>query len=633
MEDVVTFFSPDGPTMKPIQHRSFPSQRTRSWFSSRDGLLIAGVLSSVAMTGCQPPELPITEVPFESPRRVGGSSLDPRIATLMTPQALAPIMGGTLLVTSDDNTAIVADPDRDRVVVVDLVSNRVLSQINLPEGAIPGRIAEDATGKIHVILRGTGEVLSFSTRDVASATRHTVCEEPRGITFDDTTDHLLVTCRDGMLLTLDMLGNELERISVDSDDLRDIVRVGNQTIVTRFRSAELQRVADDGTLLDVVHPLSSTPLGRGGIEDGSSEVRFVPRVAWRLAQRDGLLALAHQVHQEGNQEIPVNSPGAYGGGSDGCESGIVRSRVSIFDANLNVVATHPMPGMTLPVDIALGTSGQFAVIAAGEQGVAPSVMVGNAMSPSCGSMGGLNIPGPVAVALTSTNSLLVQQRDPATLWVNGLPILLGGDERFDTGHAVFHGNAGVDLACASCHPEGGEDGHVWSFTGFGSLRTPALHGGLSQTAPFHWNGDLPTMHALMDEVFERRMGGPTMDTSQENAVTAWIDSLPVSRGREGLNIAAVERGSALFYGEAQCASCHNGALLTNNQTMDVGTGSPLQVPPLVGVSLRLPVMHNGCATTLAARFEPGCGGGEAHGHTSQLSPAQLDDLVTYLESI
>ena len=42
-------------------------------------------------------------------------------------------------------------------------------------------------------------------------------------------------------------------------------------------------------------------------------------------------------------------------------------------------------------------------------------------------------------------------------------------------------------------------------------------------------------------------------------------------------------------------------------------------------------MHNGCAATLADRFTPECGGGDNHGHTSQLNPAQQADLISYLE--
>ena len=56
------------------------------------------------------------------------------------------------------------------------------------------------------------------------------------------------------------------------------------------------------------------------------------------------------------------------------------------------------------------------------------------------------------------------------------------------------------------------------------------------------------------------------------------------------------------------------------------------MPALVGVAWRTPLMHNGCADTLRDRFGA-CGGGESHGHTSQLAPAQIDDLVAYLETL
>jgi cytochrome c peroxidase len=58
----------------------------------------------------------------------------------------------------------------------------------------------------------------------------------------------------------------------------------------------------------------------------------------------------------------------------------------------------------------------------------------------------------------------------------------------------------------------------------------------------------------------------------------------------------------------------------------------LQVPSLRAVSFRAPFMHDGCANTLADRFGT-CGGGDKHGHTSQLSVGQRDDVVAYLESL
>ena len=81
--------------------------------------------------------------------------------------------------------------------------------------------------------------------------------------------------------------------------------------------------------------------------------------------------------------------------------------------------------------------------------------------------------------------------------------------------------------------------------------------------------------------------------------------------------------------------CHDGERFTNNRSYDVGTRSDraLQVPSLVGIGYRAPFMHDGCAPTLTARFDPSCGGGEAHGSTASLGEEQIDDLVAYLESL
>jgi len=59
---------------------------------------------------------------------------------------------------------------------------------------------------------------------------------------------------------------------------------------------------------------------------------------------------------------------------------------------------------------------------------------------------------------------------------------------------------------------------------------------------------------------------------------------------------------------------------------------PSAAESLVGVSYRLPVMHDGCAETLRARFDPDCGG-DRHGNTGHLVEEQLGDLVTYPQTL
>jgi mono/diheme cytochrome c family protein len=242
---------------------------------------------------------------------------------------------------------------------------------------------------------------------------------------------------------------------------------------------------------------------------------------------------------------------------------------------------------------------------------------------------------PIAVAFAGDGSVVVQSREPAMLaFATGSNVTLSDTSRADTGHKVFHANAGGGIACASCHAEGDDDGRVWNFACTGARRTQSLQTGLRGTEPFHWSGDEVTIDALMKDVFVGRMSGPMLTIDQTTLMLNWIDGQPRPVRATPSDPAAVARGHALFNDTERvgCVSCHSGARFSNNQSMDVGTGAMFQVPSLVGIGTRGPFMHNGCAPTLRERFTPSCGGTK-HGAVDHLSPAQLSDLIAYLESI
>jgi mono/diheme cytochrome c family protein len=138
----------------------------------------------------------------------------------------------------------------------------------------------------------------------------------------------------------------------------------------------------------------------------------------------------------------------------------------------------------------------------------------------------------------------------------------------------------------------------------------------------------------MQEVFTGRMSGQPLTGAQVGAVGTWLDGQPLQPRSAPLDPQAVTRGQALFAdAKVGCLSCHSGPHLTNNATMDVGTGKAFQVPSLLGLGARAPYLHTGCAPSLAARFDGTCGGGDRHGQTSWLTPAQLGDLVAYLQTL
>jgi mono/diheme cytochrome c family protein len=306
-------------------------------------------------------------------------------------------------------------------------------------------------------------------------------------------------------------------------------------------------------------------------------------------------------------------------------------------------------GGFFPQGVSTGAAGSV-----GAADVAPPSADGGVSDPSttptapsfpstCGTVDGANptdpsvpqvVGEPVAVAYAG-DKVIIQSREPAVLAVpGGAPITLSTESRSDTGHSLFHANAGGMIACASCHPEGNEDGRVWNFACEGPRRTQSLQVGLKGTEPFHWGGDEKDFSMLVSDVFQGRMSGPQLASDQVTATLGWIDGQPRRTRTLPKDSTAVSRGKALFEDSkgAACATCHTGPGLTNNQTVDVGTGGTFQVPSLVGISTRGPFMHNGCAKTLKDRFGA-CGGGDKHGVTSKLTPAQIDDMVAYLQTL
>src|SRR5262249_140716 len=141
----------------------------------------------------------------------------------------------------------------------------------------------------------------------------------------------------------------------------------------------------------------------------------------------------------------------------------------------------------------------------------------------------------------------------------------------DTGRELFHAGTRSGIACASCHPEGGDDGRVWNFETPGKRRTQPLQGGLKGSEPFHWSGDLPSFGSLMDAGFVQRMGGPQPTDEQSTAVLDWLDTLPALPAAR-VDAEAFERGRLLFVSDdLGCASCHDGPRYASNQSVDVGT--------------------------------------------------------------
>lgn len=608
-----------------------------------------GVGGTFAAAGCSSGRMGIDEPPPQpqpQPDLDSGIIDEPPSPPAMGPQptfgptvtqknAPPPISGGTLMITSDAKTAVAADPDRDAVFLVDLASKAV-TRIDLAPGDEPGRVVADGSGRAHVALRRGGAVATIDLATQKLVAKRNVCAAPRGLAFDATNDALLVACAGGELVTMatdPTVTTPKRKLQLDRD-LRDVVLQGGKVWITRFRSAELLQLDDAGAVVS-----RATPQAGFGFDKSSRS----PAVAWRAVPMNTEIAVVHQ----GGSDDPVGvEPGGYGGGK--CGGGIVEAELTIF---ANGVAKPPVfiPNAVLPVDVAIAKNGKIAVASPGNAANATNqITIVDPTVPSdpCGGGGGSTrmIDGQataVAFADTDTQSqLVVQSREPARLLVMPVDgsfvpfdISLATDSRLDTGHAIFHASSGGGIACASCHPEGGDDGRTWNFVGIGPRRTQTFRGGLLGSEPFHWDGDQKNLSMLMTTVFQGRMSGPALANDQIGALGAWVDHIPTIAHGTPSDAAAVARGQALFQDPAVgCASCHSGPRFSNDATVDVGTGGAFQVPSLRGLAFRAPYLHSGCARTLTDRFGA-CGGGDLHGKTSHLTNAQIADLVAYLETL
>ncbi|APR85628.1 Surface antigen [Minicystis rosea] len=212
------------------------------------------------------------------------------------------------------------------------------------------------------------------------------------------------------------------------------------------------------------------------------------------------------------------------------------------------------------------------------------------------------------------------------------------DPRLERGRRLFHSTRDARIsqgrACASCHPEGRDDGLLWTSPD-GARQTPMLAGRLANTAPFGWFGEAPTVREHLKKTFTR-LGGTGFDNPAAardlEALIAYATSLPPPPVSPPSDLEATARGRKVF--SAYCNDCHKEGG-TDGLTHDVGTGvagerqSAFDTPSLRGVRGSAPYFHDGRHATLADLLAQK----NQRMFVGTLSESEQHDLLRYLETL
>jgi hypothetical protein len=211
------------------------------------------------------------------------------------------------------------------------------------------------------------------------------------------------------------------------------------------------------------------------------------------------------------------------------------------------------------------------------------------------------------------------------------------------GRELFHSDAGGRVssdgrACASCHPDGRDDGLVWGAPN-GPRQTPTLMGRVAGTAPYGWNGGPSRIAAHMEETI-RRLGGTGLIVEDREAIEAYVMSMRAPALPTDERPIAAE-GAKVFAAQG-CAGCHDpSSAFTDGATHEFALPSSprerpqeklasFDTPSLRLVGSTAPYFHDGRYPTLRAlladRKNP-------MADMSELSNRDIDALEAYLGTL
>ncbi len=583
-------------------------------------------------------------------------------------QQASSLRGSRLAALSDG--ALVIDGDSGKLLRLD-TDGKLLDSMSI--GIDAAQLVVDRTSKRAYISDRNGDRIvvvrpSHKLKKLATFKTRT---EPFGLALSPDSRTLLVTfvadrrvsgynAETGKELWSLPVGPEPRGISISPDGQRAMVTFLSQSGVTRLalRKDAAPKVMFNA-LAAATNPQARNRFSRNTKNrDPNAGRKFVRNAFGATYLGNGLAVISHQISTP-HQNSRFESRGTYGGG--GRFNMPIEHRITFVRETPELPSSVRTAQATLPVHQprALAYDGRRDILYIAGYGSDNVVALRDASRPTIKQRWISFIPtagtgcGPSALDVRDDGAVLAYcdlSRKVATIKLTKknvyTPTVTTTSEltksRFTAaqlrGRMIFRqgnnrrlsGNGA--MACASCHPEGRNDGLSWRIQGK-ALQTPFLAARMIGTHPFKWDGGDKDLDTSLKATV-KRLGGFGINAKQAKDLAAFLAVLPKPRTPTVTNKYAVARGKQLFHSKKiGCAKCHSGPNFTNGKSYDLANDlKKVDTPSLIGLAHSAPYYHDGSAATLRALLLEN---GTIHGmgKLRKLKERDITDLIAYLKTL
>ncbi len=198
-------------------------------------------------------------------------------------------------------------------------------------------------------------------------------------------------------------------------------------------------------------------------------------------------------------------------------------------------------------------------------------------------------------------------------------------------------------SCASCHPDSRSDGTNWDLMndGIGNPKQSRSMLYTHKTSPVMITGIRASAEVAVVKGFTM-IQFHEVSADRVEDVNAYLKSLqPVPSPylmSDGKLTASALRGKVLFDGKAECARCHVPPYYGDKKKYALGLGSDSErdrefaTPILIECWRTAPYMYDGRAVSMKEVITTD-NTNNKHGNTKDLTPKEVDDLATYINSL